>query len=231
MVPILCDQRTEADPVVAAAQLLSTTGVALMPAPDVTRSLGAGQEAWTRFARYWWHLPPDPFAAGLGVQRLRRYGRYLVLDGFPHRLPTHTFAQPEPLTDTFAEDPLLHDVLKLLTRMAAVLDDVAEWNVKVHPFRTRSCDRGHPTPEGLHRDGVTLVSTLLIGRRNAIGGESTVSDPTGRKLLTTTLAEPGTLLLGDDRRILHAVSPIRPVSSSGPAQRDVLVITFASRWP
>jgi hypothetical protein len=119
----------------------------------------------------------------------------------------------------------------MLTRVAASLDDVAEWNVKVHPFRTRSSGGGHPTPEALHRDGVTLVSTLLIGRRNAIGGESTVCDLDGRRLLTTTLAEPGTLLLGDDRRILHAVSPIRPVSSSGPAQRDVLVITFASRWP
>jgi hypothetical protein len=72
---------------------------------------------------------------------------------------------------------------------------------------------------------------LLIARRNAIGGESTVCDLTGRRLLTTTLAEPGTLLLGDDRRILHAVSPIRPISSSRPAQRDVLVITFASAWP
>jgi hypothetical protein len=232
MVQILCDQWTDADPVEAAAQLLTTTGVALMPSSDVTRSLGVGREAWTRFARYWWHLPPDPCAAGLGLQRLRRYGRYLVLDGFPHRLPTRTFAQPEePLTDAFAEDPLLHKVIELLTRIATSLDDVAEWNVKVHPFRTRSSNGGHPTPEGLHRDGVTLVSTLLIGRRNAIGGESTVCDLDGRRLLTTTLAEPGTLLLGDDRRILHAVSPIRPVSSSGPAQRDVLVITFASRWP
>jgi len=232
MVQILCDQWTDADPVEAAAELLTTTGVALMPASDVTRSLGVGREAWTRFARYWWHLPPDPCAAGLGVQRLRRYGCYLVLNGFPHRLPTRTFAQPEePLTDAFAEDPLLHKVIELLTRIATSLDDVAEWNVKVHPFRTRSSDGGHPTPEGMHRDGVTLVSTLLIGRRNAIGGESTVCDLDGRRLLTTTLAEPGTLLVGDDRRILHAVSPIRPVSGSGPAQRDVLVITFASRWP
>ena len=88
-----------------------------------------------------------------------------------------------------------------------------------------------PTPEGLHRDGVTLVSSLLIGRRNAFGGESTVCDLDGRQLLATTLAEPGTLMLGDDRRTLHAVSPIRPIDGSGPAQRDVLVITFASAWP
>ena len=233
MVQILCDQWTDADPVEAAAQLLTTTGVALMPSSDVRRSLGVGQEAWTRFARYWWHLPPDPDTEP-GQRRLRRYGQYLVLDGFPHRLPTRTFAQPEePLTDAFAEDPLLHNVIELLARLAASLDDVAEWNVKVYPFRTRysADDGGHPTREGLHRDGVTLVSTLLVGRRNCIGGESSVSDSGGRRLLTTTLAEPGTLLLGDDRRTLHGVSPIRPVSGSRPAQRDVLVITFASAWP
>jgi hypothetical protein len=230
MVRIVRNQWTDADPVAAAAEVLTTTGVALMPSSDVTRSLGVAREAWTRFARYWWHLPPDPDTEP-GEQRLRRYGQYLVLDGVVYRLPPRTCARPEPLTDAFAEDSLLHNVIELLARVAASLDDVAEWNVKVYPFRTRSSDGGHPTPEGLHRDGVTLLSTLLIGRRNAIGGESSVSDSGGRRLLTTTLAEPGTLLLGDDRRTLHGVSPIRPISGSRPAQRDVLVITFASAWP
>ena len=56
-------------------------------------------------------------------------------------------------------------------------------------------------------------------------------DLDGRQLVATTLAEPGMLLLGDDRRTLHDVTPVRPIDSSGPAQCDVLVITFASRWP
>jgi hypothetical protein len=221
MVRIVRDQWIDADPVTAAAEVLTTTGVAVMPSSDVTRSLGVDRDVWSRFDRYWWHLPPGPDA---------RCGQYLVLNGVVYRLPPRTCP---PLTDAFAEDPLLHDVIELLARLAASLDDVAEWNVKVYPFRTRSWadDGGHPTPEGLHRDGVTLVSTLLIGRRNSIGGESWVSDSGGRRLLTTTLAEPGTLLLGDDRRTLHSVSPIRPISGSRPAQRDVLVITFASAWP
>ncbi len=63
----------------------------------------------------------------------------------------------------------------------------------------------------MHRDGVTLVSSLLIGRRNATGGESSVCD--------------------DDGRTLHGVSPIRPLDHSGPAQRDVLVVTLASGGP
>jgi hypothetical protein len=185
------------------------------------------------------------------VQRLRRYGQYAVRDGAARPVTAGVFAQPEdsnplyigrdrrfePLTDAFAADPLLHGVIKLLARLAAALEDVDEWNVKVHPFRIRSSPNGSagadglPTPEGMHRDGVTLVTSLLVGRRNAIGGESTMCDLAGRQLLTTTLAEPGTLMVGDDRRTLHGVSPIRPIESSGPAQRDVLVITFASAWP
>jgi hypothetical protein len=234
MTRILSDKRTHADPVAAAAQQLTTTGVFLMPSFDLTRTLGVGREAWTRFGRHWEDLAPAPYAVDLGVARLRRYGQYLFHDGFARRMPTKAFGQPEErLTDAFAKDPLLHKVIKLLARVATILDDVADWNVKVHPCRIRSCDHdgGHRTPEGMHRDGVTLVSSLLIGRRNAIGGESSVCDLDGRQLMATTLAEPGMLLLGDGRRTLHGVTPVRPIDGSGPAQRDVLMITFASRWP
>ncbi|WP_322859582.1 2OG-Fe dioxygenase family protein [Mycobacterium europaeum] len=246
MTRILSEKRADADPVAAAARLVATTGAAVVSSFDVTRSLGAGREEWPRFARHWQHLGPDPYAAELGVQRQRRYGQYSFRDRELRPMPRATFAQPqnsnplyigrgrdfEPLTDAFARDRLLHKLIGLLARVAGALDDVADWNVKVHPFRTRSTDKGgHPTPEGMHRDGVTLVSSLLVGRRNAIGGQSTVCDLDGRQLLATTLAVPGTLMLGDDRRTLHGVSPIRPIDGSGPAQRDVLVITFASAWP
>ncbi|MGD1281318.1 2OG-Fe dioxygenase family protein [Mycobacterium seoulense] len=247
MTRTLTEKRADADPVAAAARLVATTGAAVMSSLDVTRSLGAAREEWTRFARHWQQLGPDPYAAELGVQRMRRYGRYSLRDGVLRPMPRTTFVQPqdsnplyvgrdrdfEPLTDAFARDPLLHKLIGLLARVAAALDEVAEWNVKVHPFRIRSLtdEGGHPTPEGMHRDGVTLVTSLLVGRRNAIGGESAVCDLDGRQLLATTLAEPGTLMLGDDRRTLHGVSPIRPIDGSGPAQRDVLVITFASAWP
>jgi len=246
---ILGDPRT--DPVTAATARLAATGVALVPSLDVTRCLGVGREEWVRFARHWEHLAPDPYAAESGVTRLCRFGQYAFRHGTMCPMPTRAFARPEnsnslhvgrdrdlePLSDAFARDHLLHSMVKLLARAAAALEDVAVWNVKVHPFRIRSaadnsgCGDGRPTPEGLHRDGVTLVASLLVGRRNAVGGESLVCDSDGRTLLTTTLAEPGTLLLGDDRRPLHGASPVRPIDRSGPAQRDVLVITFASRWP
>lgn len=222
---------------------LTTVGALLMTPAEVNACLGADDAAWARFAGHWDELAPDPYAAELGTRRLRRYGHLLFRDGVGELMPHGAFVQPEnsnplyaerdrhfePLTEPFANDPLLQAILDLLWRLATTLDDRAEWSVKVTPFRVlASADGpGQPTPEGLHRDGVTLVTSLLICRRNAVGGESTVFDLDGNQLVSTTLSEPGTLLLGDDRRTLHGVSPIRPVDPSQPAQRDVLVITFA----
>ncbi|OBI45391.1 hypothetical protein A5707_02295 [Mycobacterium kyorinense] len=233
----------DTDPVAAATSTLTSSGTGVLPAADLSATLGVSDGGWARFAKHWEDLAPDRYAAELGVRRLRRYGHYTVKAGVAAPIPVGAFVQPdnsnplyvernrhfEPLTETFASDPLLQRILGLLGRFATVLDDAAQWTVKVHPFRVVASadDDGQPTPEGLHRDGVTLVASLLINRSNAAGGQSTVFDVSGRQLLATTLAEPGTLLLGDDRRTVHGVSPIRPVDESAPALRDVLVITFA----
>ena len=227
------------------AQQLTRAGTYLMQPAELNACLGIEASAWTRFAAHWEELAPDPYAAELGTRRLRRYGRFLfspASDEFKP-MPHDVFVQPEdsnplyvatdrhfePLTDAFAKEPLLEEILKLLGQLATALDDKPEWSAKMTPFRVlASTDgAGQPTPEGMHRDGVTLVTSLLIGRRNALGGESMVTDLDGRRLLATTLREPGTLLLGDDRRTLHGVSPIRPRDPAHPAQRDVLVTTFA----
>lgn len=225
--------------------VLGARGVCLFPAADLLRCLGADEVAWSRFASHWDALVPDSYAAQLGTQRLRRYGHFMFRsgDGVATPMPHRAFVQPEdsnplyvgqdrhfePLTTALAADPLLHRVLKLLGEVAVTLDEVAEWSAKVTPFRVIASADGEarPTPEGLHRDGVTLVSSLLIDRHNATGGESSVFDINGKALLTTTLSEPGTLLLADDRRTLHCVSPIRPADADKPAKRDVLVTTFA----
>ncbi|MET7770241.1 2OG-Fe dioxygenase family protein [Nocardia sp. NPDC005366] len=216
-----------------------------MPAPVTTARLGVEHDAWDRFRTHWDALSTDSYAADQGTCRLRRYGRFSCTPatGRIKPLPQATFVQPEnsnplyvgvdrtlePLTDSFVADPVFLAALRLLGQLATALDDPAVWIAKVHPFRViASADtHGLPTPEGRHRDGVTLVSSLLVGRRNAVGGKSSVFDPDGRRLLAITLSEPGALLLGDDRRTLHSVSAIRPVNRSRPAYRDVLVVTFA----
>jgi hypothetical protein len=227
------------------AQQLTAVGAGVVRPAELNASLDIDDSAWTQFAAHWDDLAPDRYAAELGTQRLRRYGHFVFSPAdATFESTTHTaFIQPqdsnplyvgtdrhfEPLTDAFAKDPLLQRILRLLGRLATALDDTAEWDAKVTPFRVLATGdgTGQPTPEGMHRDGVTLVTSLLIGRHNAVGGESTVTDLAGRPVLATTLTEPGTLLFGDDRRTLHGVSPIRPRDPSRPAQRDVLVVTFA----
>lgn len=232
------------DPVDAARRALASVGTFLMPAADLWRSIGADADTWVRFSAHWKELASDPYAAEQGVYRLRRYGRfrYRAAAGALERTAHGAFVQPddsnllylgrdrhfEPLTAAFLEDPLFERTVKLVGRIAPVLDDAPEWTVWVHPFRVvASADNeGRPTPEGVHRDGVTLVGSLLIGVDNAVGGESSVFGPDGERLVTATLREPGTFLLGDDRCTWHGVSPIRPVDRGEPARRDVLVVTF-----
>jgi hypothetical protein len=237
------------DAVETAKRQLTDVGAHVMPPSEVNACVGANEEAWKRFSTHWDELAPDVYAGTLGTERARRYGHfaYRPTDGDARLMPHLEFVQPhdsnplyvkqdrnfEPLTDRFVADPLLQAILKLLGQVAMALDDAPDWSAKVHPFRVMASDQsqGEPTPEGLHRDGVTLVTSLLIRRRNATGGETTVVDSTGQPVVTTTLAEPGELLLGDDRRSLHGVSPIRPVDPAEPALRDVLVITFAPFSP
>ncbi|MDQ4105077.1 MAG: 2OG-Fe dioxygenase family protein [Actinomycetota bacterium] len=222
---------------------LASTGAHVIPAAVLWQRLHLDHAQWARFAAHWEDLRPDKYAAESGTHRLRRYGRFvLVRDGARRLLPHAAFRQPtntnrlfpdagrdfSPLTDAFVADPLLDALLPLLSGIAAGIEDTPRWLVHVHPFRVvgSTDSRGDATPEGRHQDGVTLVSTLLVARRNAAGGQSSVFDADGRKVLTTTLSEPGTLLVGDDRRYWHSVSPIRPVDRAAAAFRDVLVVTL-----
>ncbi|GGT15637.1 2OG-Fe dioxygenase family protein [Streptomyces purpureus] len=227
-------------------QALSEPGYCLMKPDEIGRRLGVDGRQWAEFDLHWDELAPDPYVQEAGMRRLRRYGHFGRKPTGELTVRSHDgFLQPEdsnplyigqerhfePLTDAFAQDPLLAALLDLLAEAASVLADPPEWTVKVHPFRVvaTSGQAGQPTPEGVHRDGVTLVSSLLVARGNADGGESTVYDLDGAPILSTVLEEPGTLLLGDDRRTLHGVSPVTPRDPARPAHRDVLVITFADR--
>lgn len=238
------DHPTAVDDVMALArEAITLSGAHVLPGGDVRQRLGADDAAWCRFAAHWDRLEPDPYAARSGTERRRRYGRFTVGRRAGREAdPVDEFRQPRdsnrlfvtegrrfaPLTDDFVADPVLDGVVGLLGELAATLEDPPYWVVHVHPFRVLgSADSaGDATPEGRHQDGVTLVSSLLVERENATGGTSTVVDGEGREILRTTLAEPGALLVGDDRRTWHGVDPIEPVDPAAPARRDVLVVTF-----
>jgi hypothetical protein len=103
-------------------------------------------------------------------------------------------------------------------------------HVEVHQFRIEAGvdQAGQPTPEGMHRDGVSFVLVMLIRRENVASGTTEVALADGSSLASFTLTQPFDLALVDDERVLHGVTAIQPIDPEKPAFRDVLVVTY--RW-
>ncbi|QNS05286.1 2OG-Fe dioxygenase family protein [Streptomyces xanthii] len=230
-----------------AVEALAGPGGHLIPAADFSALVGADPAEWNRFARHWDELTLDTHMADGGTYRHRRYGQFdldpaaaelTLLPHAPYRQETDVNPLNggvervfDPLTESFATDPLLRSVLVELGRIFSAVDGTTAWNVKLHPYRiAASADQtGQPAPEGRHRDGVTFITSLMIGRTNVTGGESGVYTDEGEHLMTTTLSRPGDILLGDDRRTLHSVTPVQPRDPGLAAHRDVLVIAYTAR--
>ncbi|WP_019869687.1 2OG-Fe dioxygenase family protein [Salinispora oceanensis] len=224
---------------------LSDTHECLVSAADLSRILDVDADDWARFARNWDDLEQDMFMADGGTYRHRRYGQFMLdphsgeLTALPHepyrqelffnRLNGGVDRIYEPLTEVFAGDRLLRNLLVALGRIFTAIDDTQRWLIKLHPVRiTAGKEMGKPAPEGRHRDGVTFVGSLIIDRLNITGGESSTYNEAGERLRTVTLAERGELLLNDDQRTYHAVTPIEAIDKDQPAHRDVLVLNYSA---
>lgn len=197
---------------------------------------------WARFAASWDDLRPDGFMADGGRYRLRRHAIYTASPGAPlARAPHGPHYQAtryntlnggvdrwfEPVSAAVGEGPAL---AALLAGARAVFDRLApgaSWSVEVHQFRieARPDEAGKPTPEGMHSDGVDYVMVMMIGRENVEGGITGIQID-GREAASFTLSHPCDAVLLDDRRVMHGVTPIRPIDPSRPGHRDVLVLTF-----
>jgi len=103
-----------------------------------------------------------------------------------------------------------------------------DWHIEAHQFRimTNAQDFGFPTPEGIHRDGVTYVFIMLISRKNIIGGESHLYDDQKQHFFSYFLENPLDCTFLDDEKLMHSVSAIQPSKDAQEGYRDTLVITF-----
>jgi len=198
---------------------------------------------WATFAATWADLEPDPYLAVVGRDRKRRHAVFEVAPGeagaLPHRphyqSPQYNPLQGgiqrafEPVLPAAAESVSLRTVLLEGARIFAPLGEGApRWEVEVHQFRieARLGKRGAPTPEGMHRDGVDHVLVLMIRRENIRKGTTSIHALDRTKLGAFTLAQPFDAALVDDRRALHAVTPVEAIDPGQPAFRDVLVATY-----
>ena len=66
---------------------------------------------------------------------------------------------------------------------------------------------------------------MLIRRVNVSGGVTTVTDNARNVLCTKTLSQPLDVIVADDHRVMHEVTPIL-CSKGSQGYRDVLVIAW-----
>jgi len=199
---------------------------------------------WPLFASSWNDLAVDEYLADRGRFRKRRYAVYETSpDGSVVRQPhqahhQHVEYNPlfggverwfEPVTPAIGASASLLAILQFCrATFGALAPAVRRWHVEVHQFRIEAQPgaAGHPTPEGVHRDGVDFVLVLLVSRTNIASGTTTVHGPTGSELGSFTLTEPLDSALLDDTRVAHGVTPVTSLDPTQPAFRDVLVVTF-----
>jgi len=221
---------------------LGSAGYAVLDAASLFRLALVAPQQLASWNHFWDELPPDAYLRDGGRYRRRRHGSF-VLDGeqlaaVPHRAHWQPLDYNalhggferwfEPLPEALVADVAWPRLLQALGRCASALRGAQRWFIEAHAFRieTGSEGIGRPTPEGAHRDGVDLVAVILVARRNVKGGETRVFDARGPQGLRFTLAEPFSVLLLDDARVIHETTPIQPQDAALPAERDTLVLTY-----
>jgi hypothetical protein len=189
----------------------------------------------------WEGLPRDPYLKDGGRYRFRRHVSYEIandaLSMVPHRAHWQSlnynalhggierWFEPSPvaLTNNSAWQSLLIGIAHILSG----IKPVKTWFVEAHQFRIDTTDGiGRPTPEGAHRDGVDFVAVFLVDRVNIKGGETRIFEANGSVGLRFTLAQPWSVLLMNDEKMIHESTPIQPIGPHG--HRDTLVLTYRS---
>lgn len=201
--------------------------------------------AWDDFADSWNYLGQDRHMADGGTYRRRRYSEfaYTAADDRIALLPHVPYFQPEnvnylnggverhyePFEERTANSPALLGVYRWCVAAMTEIEGPRDWKIQTFQNRilAREGEIGQPTPEGVHRDGVDYVLTLLVGRKGVDGGESSVYDAATRERVSEVLlTEPGEFLFADDERLLHGVTPLTPATPGVPGHRDVLIVMF-----
>ncbi|MEU7696892.1 2OG-Fe dioxygenase family protein [Streptomyces sp. NPDC015492] len=204
---------------------------------DALDDLEAFRDSWSR-------MPLDSYMADGGRYRRRRHATlsaprastdYRVEEHQPHyqgldynTLNGGVARHYEPFEDQILRGRTMDSLLTLGCDIFGRLAPYSGWHIEAHQFRieVNGEEVGLPTPEGVHRDGVTFVLMAMVGRANATGGESTVFNLDKQPVEKFSLTDPLDVALVNDERVYHGVSPIEQIDPAAPASRDVLVITY-----
>ncbi len=209
------------------------------------RSIHCTEEDTHNFIHEWDQLVVDSYMGDGGRYRYRRYGQFHKSSGSNQfiLLPHEPYVQSqavnplnggiprnfEPLTNTFVQSPILQRTLETMTELYdSTYCHPCDWNIILHPYRIVASPMtvGQPSPEGLHRDGVTFIASMMIKKSGASGGVTTLTDNHKQPITSIELSNRFDILMSDDAKTMHDVSPIEADGCCFGCYRDVLVIAF-----
>ena len=196
------------------------------------------------FLDSWNSLEEDQYMADGGRYRKRRHaifathgsiGAPVLMPYQPHYQTLAYNSMNGGIARYFA--PILVDLLNSRT-LSALLDfgnrlfsrisANHSWHIELHQFRIEARDgqKGNPTPEGVHRDGVEFVIVVMIKRVNIESGATRIFNQDNQLLGEFTLLNTFDMAIVNDKKVYHGVTPITQLDPDEEAYRDVLVITF-----
>lgn len=230
-------------------EIIAKQDCAILPSEAVRSLLLAEDESalddWADFQESWNHLEQDQFMKDGGTYRFRRHGIYSATPGAEVQLePPQPHYQSvayntlnggvaryfSPITPFVASGKILISALEMCRSTFSQLAPFYDWHIEVHQFRiVATSDETLPTPEGIHRDGVSFVFMMLVNRVNVLNGETSIYNRDRHQLARYTLAKPFEAAIVNDERTMHGVTPILAEDVTQRGYRDVLVITFNKR--
>lgn len=226
-------------------QELIDDGYSLVRATELTIPAELRQ-AWLSLSIDYADLPMDEFLPNKGKYRFRRFGRFYFdpkteeLVRLPHvdyfqstdinKVTGGIVRKFAPLLDTTFENPFLHELIRFDFRLFPVPEDMlnAPWQVDVHLIRVtaNTGENGHPTPEGIHKDGAEFVTVHLAELVNANGGDVTIYDNDKNELASYRLNQIMDFYLFNDERLWHKADPITPKDGAHQAIRSILTFDY-----
>lgn len=224
---------------------LETDGYSLVRATELSIPADLRQ-SWLSLSIDYADLPVDEYLPNNEKYRFRRYGRFYFVPATEElvRLPHEDYFQGTdinkvtggivrkfaPLLDTTFENPFLHEMIRFDFRHFPVAEPMKNdpWDVHVHLIRiTANTDTdGHPTPEGIHKDGAEFVTVHLAELVNADGGEVSIYDNDKNLLSTHHLNQIMDCYLFNDDRLWHKADPITPKDEKHQAIRSILTFDY-----
>jgi hypothetical protein len=225
---------------------IAQRGYSLLRASDLHVSEELRQ-AWLSLSIDYADLPPDEYLPGGARYRYRRYGRFRFSPrtGELSRLPHEDYFQSAeinrvtggfarkfaPLLDTTFDNRFLQELIRFDFAQFPLEEAVQtreDWEVHAHLIRVTAdlSAQGHPTPEGIHRDGAAFVTVRLAELVNAQGGKISIYDDDRHLLTTFRLEEALDSYLFNDAILWHAAEPIRPAAPAHGAIRSILTFDY-----